>query len=46
MGLGKTIMTIALILDTKNRHTRPENKLGTLIVVPKSVLKQWGKELE
>jgi SNF2 family DNA or RNA helicase len=46
MGLGKTIMTIALILETKNRKTRPNNKLGTLIVLPKAVLNQWGKELE
>jgi SNF2 family DNA or RNA helicase len=39
MGLGKTIMMLALILETKGN--KMAGKLGTLIVVPKSVLSQW-----
>ncbi|CAD8193959.1 unnamed protein product [Paramecium octaurelia] len=39
MGLGKTLMALALILETLNREHQ------TLIVVPKSVIKQWEKEI-
>ncbi|CAD8131351.1 unnamed protein product [Paramecium sonneborni] len=39
MCLGKTLMALALILETLNN----ENQI--LIVVPKSVLKQWENEI-
>jgi len=38
VGLGKTIMTIALILSNP--------KQNTLILVPKSLIKQWKTEIE
>ncbi len=44
MGLGKTIMALALIIETKKYDT--VDKLGTLIIVPKSVLTQWTKEIK
>ncbi|CAD8083360.1 unnamed protein product [Paramecium primaurelia] len=40
MGLGKTIMALALILETHKKGQQ------TLIVVPKSVLLQWEKEIQ
>ncbi|CAD8133182.1 unnamed protein product [Paramecium pentaurelia] len=39
MGLGKTLMALALILETLKSEQQ------TLIVVPKSVIKQWEKEI-
>ncbi|CAD8127263.1 unnamed protein product [Paramecium sonneborni] len=39
MGLGKTLMALALILETLSSENQ------TLIVVPKSVLKQWEQEI-
>ncbi|CAD8115976.1 unnamed protein product [Paramecium sonneborni] len=40
MGLGKTLMALALILETQKKGQQ------TLIVVPKSVLLQWEKEIQ
>ncbi|EGR29118.1 hypothetical protein IMG5_162580 [Ichthyophthirius multifiliis] len=45
MGLGKTLMTIALIhSDLQNK--REFSRLGTLVVLPLSILGQWQRELE
>lgn len=38
MGIGKTIQIIATILDNPKKHT--------LIVVPKTIVTQWSKELK
>lgn len=40
MGLGKTIQTIALL-----SKFYPKEKTPTLIVMPKSLLSNWGREL-
>ena len=40
MGIGKTIMIIALILA----H-RPDKKCKTLIIAPLSVVSQWESQL-
>ncbi|MCJ1247245.1 DNA repair protein rad16 [Trapelia coarctata] len=42
MGLGKTLTTIAYILSLNNDH----GYKSALIMVPKSVLKNWVKEIE
>jgi len=44
MGLGKTIMLIALI-HARLDEQRKNKQGGTLIVVPLSLLNQWEKEL-
>ncbi|XP_051130188.1 DNA repair protein RAD5B-like [Andrographis paniculata] len=56
MGLGKTVMTIALILSRKGKGVREDRtaledstrkpKAGTLIVCPMALLGQWKDELE
>ncbi|KRX06115.1 Protein kinase-like domain [Pseudocohnilembus persalinus] len=42
MGLGKTLSMLCLILN----HKKPKNKLGTLVVLPLSLLNNWQKEIE
>ncbi|CAI0559180.1 unnamed protein product [Linum tenue] len=42
MGLGKTVMTIALLLAKPGRRPRG----GTLIICPMALLHQWKDELE
>lgn len=58
MGLGKTVMTIALLLarqgrgsTQKNKHNAhvngsPQVRGGTLVVCPMALLGQWKDELE
>jgi SNF2 family DNA or RNA helicase len=42
MGLGKTVMSLALI-DThvEKQKKNPQKEAGTLIIVPTVVLTQW-----
>lgn len=44
MGLGKTIQIIAFLLYRK--ETYPEEKGGTLVVCPTSVLFNWKREIQ
>lgn len=47
MGLGKTIQTLARILQTpRTPAQRQAGYGGTLIVVPLAVMKQWADEAE
>ncbi|RPD63881.1 hypothetical protein L227DRAFT_542891 [Lentinus tigrinus ALCF2SS1-6] len=45
MGLGKTLTMLALILTTKPDIPRDHSN-ATLIVVPLSVMSNWGKQIE
>ncbi len=44
MGLGKTIQTIAVLLKFKEENILYKHK--TLIVVPATLLTNWGKEIQ
>ena len=45
MGLGKTLMALALVVEAKRMVQRQPRQCGTLIVVPKSVIAQWAREI-
>ncbi len=45
MGLGKTLQIIALLLSARERREEKESML-TLVVVPASVVFNWGEEFE
>ena len=46
MGLGKTVMALALIAESIKLEPKQKDKCGTLIVVPKSVISQWSQEIQ
>lgn len=46
MGLGKTVMLLALIQSSLAPNTRMEPNTTTLIVTPLSLLAQWQEEIE
>ncbi len=43
MGLGKTVQVLALLLD-RWQKTPPEERLPSLVVVPKSLMFNWHQE--
>lgn len=47
MGLGKTIMMLACILDGRpDRLALKRGHRATLVVAPKSIIKQWQREID
>lgn len=44
MGLGKTIQTLALLQSQKERATRENGQMTSLIVMPTSLIYNWEKE--
>jgi DNA repair protein RAD5 len=46
MGLGKTVMLLALIMKEKEERTATTNRTTTLIVAKLSLLPQWQDEIQ
>ncbi len=46
MGLGKTIQIIALLLDEREKASKQDKLLPTLLIAPTSVLGNWQKEMQ
>ena len=46
MGLGKTVMAMALVLGSPALRDRAEGAGGTLVVCPVNLVGQWKRELE